>query len=82
MVYDLADAATLKELVGAIEASRFFQFSSTHQVLVGHVGNTDLVRVFGPSLLRRRAPEYFTPPNAKASELVEHGELHFRFVFD
>ncbi len=82
MAYDLADDATLRQLVEAIETSRFLQFSSTHQVMAAEVDDVELVRVFAPSLLRRRAPKYTKSPDAKASEIAGSGELRFSFVFD
>ncbi|RYX97156.1 MAG: hypothetical protein EOO28_05265 [Comamonadaceae bacterium] len=82
MVCDLADDSTLRQLVEAVQTSRFLQFSSSHQVLVAEMGNSELVRVFAPSWFRRRAPEYTVSPDAKATEIIGDGELRFRFVFD
>lgn len=81
MVYDLADDITLQQLVEAVATSKFLQFSSTHAVMAAHLGNDELVRVFGNSMLRPRPPAYARLPNARARDLIGNGELHFRFVF-
>ena len=74
--YELPDQATLQDLVDNVLRSGFLQFSSTHTTMVGSIGATDVVRVFGSSF---KAPRYVEPGDRP---LGLEAPLRFRSVFD
>lgn len=82
VAYKLSADATLQELTDAVIRSGFLQFSSTHSVMVGEVGNDGMVRVFSPYSAHLRCPLYLKGADLLARNLMGPGELHFRFVFD
>ncbi len=76
-VFEIAEGESLEELVGRIEASRFLQYSSTHDTLHGLVNDQPVVIVFGPS--RGRPPEYLADPASPLVALLNGQPLHFVF---
>jgi len=81
-VYELNADASLQDLTEAVVRSGFLQFTSTHSVMVGELGNDALVRVFGPHYWHSQGPQYLKAADLSVRNLIGPGELHFRFVFD
>lgn len=80
--YELKADATLQDLTEAVIRSGFLQFTSTHSVMVGEVGNDALVRVFGPHSGPPQGPQYLKAADVPVRNLISPDRLHFRFVFD
>ena len=75
-VYTLGEDATLAQLVQRIEASKFLQFSSTHNRLSGEVDGVCVVEVFGGWL--RRA-QFHVDPATPVGSVVGGRVLDFAF---
>lgn len=80
-VYELSADATLQDLTDAVIGSGFLQFTSTHSVMVGELGNDAVVRLFSPYSGQPRGPQYLKAADLLARNLIGPGEFHFRFVF-
>lgn len=82
LVYELGAEATLQDLTEAVIRSGFLQFTSTHSVMVGEVGNDALVRVSDAHFGHAQGPQYLRAADILVRNLIGPGELHFRFEFD
>lgn len=74
-VYAVADDATLAQLVARIQASKFLQFSSTHNRLSGEVQGAGVVEVFAGG----GAPEFHVGPAAAVDSVIGRHTLDFCF---
>jgi hypothetical protein len=74
--FDLDDNATLVELVEQIRASRFLQFSSTHNRISGEIDDVPLVEISAPD---GPAPVFYVSASAAVSNVIGNRTLHFRF---
>ena len=81
-VYELSAESTLQNLTEAVIRSGFLQFTSTHSVMVGELGNDGLVRLFRPRSGHPQGPQYLKAADLLVRNLIGPAELHFRFVFD
>ena len=75
--YSIATDAPLSELIEQIRASRFLQFSSTHNRISGEANGQRLVDVFsseGPP------PVFHVSPSMPVSTAVGDHMLSFRFL--
>ena len=81
-VYELSAKATLQDLTEAVIRSGFLQFTSTHSVMVGELGNDSLVRLFRPHSGHPQGPQYLKAADLSVRKLIGPTELNFRFVFD
>lgn len=75
-VYNLAQDATLAELLERIQASRFLQFSSTHNRLSGEVDGVCVVKVFAGW---GRRPQFHADPKAPVGAVIGPRTLDFCF---
>lgn len=74
--FDLRDDATLSELVERIRASRFLQFSSTHNRISGEIDDVPLVEIFAPE---GPEPVFHVSLGAAVSDVIGNRTLHFCF---
>lgn len=74
--YTLAQDATLADLVERIRASKFLQFSSTHNRLSGEVDGVCVVEVFAGW---GRAPQFHVGPQARVDSVIGWRPLDFFF---
>lgn len=74
--YTVADNASLAQLVQRIQASKFLQFSSTHNRLSGEVDGVCVVEVFAAW---ERKPLFHVDPQAAAGTVVGTRTLDFLF---
>ncbi|RYH50062.1 MAG: hypothetical protein EON54_15790 [Alcaligenaceae bacterium] len=81
-VYELSADATLQDLTEAVIRSGFLQFTSTHSVMVGELGDDGLVRLFRPHSGHCQSPQYLKAADTLVRHLSGPAGLHFRFVFD
>ncbi|PZQ71691.1 MAG: hypothetical protein DI563_17235 [Variovorax paradoxus] len=75
-VYRVDADASFAELIAEIRASRFLQFSSTHQRLSGELGGVTVVEVPAAS---DATPVFFVSASAPVGRMVRGRTLHFRF---
>jgi len=75
-MFHLSDHATLSELVETIRASRFLQFSSTHNQISGEVDDVPLVEMYAPE---GPAPVFHMSSSAAVKDLLGDRPLFFRF---
>lgn len=75
-VYPLAPDATLAELLERIRASKFLQFSSTHNRLSGEVDGVCVVEVFAGW---GRGPQFHVGPQARVDSVIGQRPLDFFF---
>lgn len=74
--YTLAQDATLAELLERIRASKFLQFSSTHNRLSGEVDGVCVVEVFAGW---GQEPQFHAGPQARVDSLIGRRPLDFFF---
>lgn len=74
--FDLGDEATFGDLIEQIRASRFLQFSSTHNRITGEVDHTPLVEIYAPD---GPNPVFHVNSNAAVSDLIGDRTLFFNF---
>lgn len=82
LAFEMGADATLQDLTEAVIRSGFLQFTSTHSVMVGQLGNEALVRVFGPHSGRPQVPQYLKEAGLLVRDLSVPREPHLRFVFN
>lgn len=75
-VYAMSADATMAELVERIRASKFLQFSSTHNRLSGEVDGVCVVEVFAGW---GRGPQFHADPGAAVAAVVGRHTLDFCF---
>lgn len=73
--YAVEEDSTIADLVERIRASRFLQFSSTHNRLFGEVEGVCLVEV----LAGRAMPEFHVSPVATVGSVIGRRTLDFCF---
>lgn len=75
-VYALHEEAILADLVERIQASKFLQFSSTHNRLSGEVDGVCVVEVFAGW---GRGPQFHADPAERVAPLMAGRPLCFHF---
>ena len=75
-VYALHEDATLVDLVERIQASKFLQFSSTHNRLSGEVDGVCVVEVFAGW---GRGPQFHADPAGRVGPILAGRPLCFHF---
>jgi len=77
--YTVEADATFSSLVQEIIASRFLQFTSTHDQVTGEANGVELVEIFSPYTANPRQPEFKVDPGACAADLLDERSLSFSF---
>lgn len=74
--YEIEDNEPLSALVRLIDASKFLQFSSTHNRITGEIGGKSIVEMFPPG---GKPPVFHANPSESVASVIASQTLHFYF---
>jgi len=77
--YSIEVDSTFSLLVDEIIKSRFLQFSSSHNRIMGEVDGIELVEIFSPYSENVRQPEFKVNPNMRVVDVLGAKSLVFNF---
>lgn len=80
--FELADEGSVKDLVEAVCAARFLQFSSSHTTLICRISGRDVATVFSPYLEPRRETVFGVPPDTLIRYIATDNAVEFVFEQD
>ncbi|WP_155403854.1 hypothetical protein [Variovorax paradoxus] len=79
--FEMPDRCSIEDLVKAVAASRFLQFSSTHTALHCRIAGNEVAVVFSPHEVPAREPLFVVAPDT-AVQSIATVDRKVEFVFD
>jgi hypothetical protein len=81
MAYELPDRCSVEDLLRAVIASRFLQFSSTHTAMRCCVAGVEVATVFSPHVVPVREPIFIVDSATLVRSIApNHPDVEFVFV--
>ena len=77
--YEMPDQCSIKDLLDAVMASRFLQFSSTHTEMRCRIAGKEVATVFSPYAMPAREPVFVVPSDTVVRSIATNHEVEFVF---
>ncbi|MBJ2157528.1 hypothetical protein [Variovorax sp. IB41] len=79
--FELPDRCSIEDLVNAVVASRFLQYSSTHTALHCRIAGKEVAVVFSPYEVPARGSLFVVAPDTAVQDIAS-AKREVEFVFD
>jgi hypothetical protein len=80
--FEMPDRCSIQDLVNAVVASRFLQYSSTHTAMHCRIAGREVAVVFSPYEVPAREPLFVVASDAAVQSIFATTDCEVEFVFE